>query len=247
MLVDIVSKNGNLLLNVVLRPDGTLDPEVETMLHQLADWTAVNGEAIYGTRPWLVYGEGSVKAKGGAFKEDFKYSAKDIRFTTKGATLYAIALGWPEDNKSDHPRRSRRRMTRRKTKLKKSNCLATGELKFTQTTEGLTVELPEEKLSDLTCALRITGSNLKPATAPVARRYQIIIPCVTPSFLRAVPAPGSGRGVARPCRNNCCRSQAENLAANRLRPTQRCCAGSKPRDLRRRSASEHHQPQSRSG
>ena len=54
MLVDIVSKNGNLLLNVVLRPDGTLDPEVETMLHQLADWTAVNGEAIYGTRPWLV-------------------------------------------------------------------------------------------------------------------------------------------------------------------------------------------------
>ena len=51
MLVDIVSKNGNLLLNVVLRPDGTLDPEVEKMLHQLADWTAINGEAIYGTRP----------------------------------------------------------------------------------------------------------------------------------------------------------------------------------------------------
>jgi alpha-L-fucosidase len=51
MLVDITSKNGNLLLNVVLRPDGSLDPEVETMLHQLADWTAVNGEAIYGTRP----------------------------------------------------------------------------------------------------------------------------------------------------------------------------------------------------
>ena len=67
MLVDIVSKNGNLLLNVVLRPDGTLDPEVETMLHQLADWTAVNGEAIYGTRPWLVYGEGAVQARGGAF------------------------------------------------------------------------------------------------------------------------------------------------------------------------------------
>jgi alpha-L-fucosidase len=54
MLVDIVSKNGNLLLNVVLKPDGTLDPEVETMLQQLADWTALTGEAIYGTRPWLV-------------------------------------------------------------------------------------------------------------------------------------------------------------------------------------------------
>ena len=95
MLVDIVSKNGNLLLNVVLKPDGTLDPEVETMLHQLADWTAVNGEAIYGTRPWQVYGEGAVQARGGAMRENMTYSAKDIRFTTKGKTLYAIALGWP--------------------------------------------------------------------------------------------------------------------------------------------------------
>ena len=72
MLVDITSKNGSLLLNVVLRPDGTLDPEVETMLQQLADWTAVNGEAIHGTRPWLVFGEGPTKVKGGAFKEDFQ-------------------------------------------------------------------------------------------------------------------------------------------------------------------------------
>jgi len=55
------SKNGNVLLNVVLRPDGSLDPEAETMLHELADWTAVNGEAIYGSRPWLIYGEGSAK------------------------------------------------------------------------------------------------------------------------------------------------------------------------------------------
>ncbi len=97
MLVDNVSKNGNLLLNVVQRPDGSLDPEVETMLGQLADWNAVHGEAIFGTRPWFVYGESSVKVKGGAFKEDFKYNAREIRFTTKGTTLYAIALGWPDD------------------------------------------------------------------------------------------------------------------------------------------------------
>jgi len=99
MLVDIVSKNGNLLLNVVLRPDGSLDPEVETMLHQLSRLDAVNGKAIYGTRPWLVFGEGPVLAKGGAFKENFQYTARDIRFTTKGKTLYAIALGWPDDGK----------------------------------------------------------------------------------------------------------------------------------------------------
>ena len=65
MLVDIVSKNGNLLLNVVQRPDGSLDPEVEQALAELAAWIQINGEAIYGTRPWLVYGEGAVKANVG--------------------------------------------------------------------------------------------------------------------------------------------------------------------------------------
>jgi alpha-L-fucosidase len=162
MLVDIVSKNGNLLLNVVLRPDGSLDPEVETMLHQLADWTAMNGEAIYGTRPWLVLGEGSVRARGGAFREDFQYSAKDIRFTTKGKTLYAIALGWPENNqmiirslaRTDDPKQN---------EIKRVELLGhKGRLKFSQTANGLLVELPGEKLSDLTCALRITGNHLKP-------------------------------------------------------------------------------------
>ncbi len=163
MLVDITSKNGNLLLNVVLRPDGTLDPEVETMLQQLADWTAVNGEAIYGTRPWQIFGEGEVKAKGGAFKENFTYSAKDIRFTTKSATLYAIAMGWPSEN-TILVRSLAATDDATQNKIEKVELLGReGELKFTQTTNGLAVELPGEKLSDLTCALRITGSNLKPA------------------------------------------------------------------------------------
>ncbi len=166
MLVDITSKNGNLLLNVVLRPDGSLDPEVETMLHQLADWTAVNGEAIYGTRPWLVYGEGEVKAKGGMFKENFTYTAKDIRFTTKGKTLYAIALGWPAENKFII-RSLAKTDDVSMNKIKRVELLGhKGKLKFTQTADGLEVELPGEKLSDLTCSLRITGSNLKPAPIP---------------------------------------------------------------------------------
>ena len=65
MLVDNVSKNGNLLLNVVQRPDGSLDPEVEKMLAELPEWNAIHGEAIHGSRPWLVYGESAVKVKGG--------------------------------------------------------------------------------------------------------------------------------------------------------------------------------------
>jgi alpha-L-fucosidase len=168
MLVDIVSKNGNLLLNVVLKPDGTLDPEVETMLHQLADWTAVNGEAIYGTRPWLVYGEGTVQARGGAMRENMTYTAKDIRFTTKGKTLYAIAMGWPDDGKMTIKSLAKT-ADPAQNKIKKIELLGrSGKLKFEQTADGLVVELPGEKLNDLTCSLRITGSNLKPASLTAA-------------------------------------------------------------------------------
>jgi alpha-L-fucosidase len=162
MLVDITSKNGNLLLNVVLRPDGTLDPEVETMLHQLADWSSVNGEAIYGSRPWLLYGEGEVKAKGGAFKENYQYSAKDIRFTTQGETLYAIALGWPDGGKFVIRSLGKSDDTT-VNQIQSVKLLGHwGKLKFTQTTDDLVVELPDKKLSDLTCTLKITGTNLKP-------------------------------------------------------------------------------------
>lgn len=174
MLADIVSKNGNLLLNVVLRPDGTLDPEVEAMLHELAGWTATNGEAIYGTRPWLVFGEGAVRAKGGAFNENFHYSAQDIRFTTKGGILYAMALGWPEDGSmlirslASSPDATQNQITR-------VELLGyTGELKFTQTTNGLQVELPPEKLSDLTCTLRITGEHFKPV--PIPQMAAVVMP-----------------------------------------------------------------------
>ena len=132
------------------------------MLRQLADWTAVNGEAIYGTRPWLVYGEGPLESQGGAFKEDFKYSAGDIRFTTKGKTLYAIALGWPEENKLTI-RSLAKTADAGANRIERVELLGhKGKLKFTQSTEGLTVELPAQTASDLTCSLKITGSNLKP-------------------------------------------------------------------------------------
>jgi alpha-L-fucosidase len=168
MLVDITSKNGNLLLNVVLRPDGSLDPEVEAMLHQLADWSAVTGEAIYGSRPWLVYGEGTntVRRSGGFNDTSVKYTAGDIRFTTQGKTLYAIAMGWP-DNGEMLVRSLARTADPAQNQIKKVELLGrSGALRFIQTPDGLAVELPGEKLSDLTCALRITGSNLKPAPLP---------------------------------------------------------------------------------
>jgi alpha-L-fucosidase len=78
-LIDIVSKNGNMLLNVPPKADGTLDEETETILANIGRWLAVNGAAIYGTRPWRVAAE------------------DEVRYTQKGNALYAIALGWPGD------------------------------------------------------------------------------------------------------------------------------------------------------
>lgn len=164
MLVDIVSKNGNLLLNVVQKPDGSLDPEVEQALQEIAGWIKIHGEAIYGTRPWLVYGEGAVKAKGGHFKEDFAYTAKDIRFTTKGSALYAIALGWPADGKLVI--RSLARTTEGGPVTGVKLLGYKGRVQWTQTDEGLVVTLPAQKLSEYTCAIKVSGKKLKPAPLP---------------------------------------------------------------------------------
>jgi alpha-L-fucosidase len=166
MFVDIVSKNGNLLLNIVQRPDGSLDPEVEQALEDLATWIGVHGEAIYGTRPWQVYGEGAVRTKGGHFKEDFAYTAKDIRFTTKGGTLYAIALGWPEDGQL-LIRSLAKPAGEPGSRVSKVGLLGYhGSIEWTQTADGLLVKLPAEKVSPFTCALRITGKSLEPAPLP---------------------------------------------------------------------------------
>jgi alpha-L-fucosidase len=98
MLADIVSKNGNLLMNFTQKADGTLDPESEQLLGELAEWMPVNGEAIFNTRPWHTFGEGPTEGTAGHFKEDtIPYTARDMRFTTKGDALYAILLAWPAD------------------------------------------------------------------------------------------------------------------------------------------------------
>jgi alpha-L-fucosidase len=100
MLVDIVSKNGNLLLNVVQTPEGNLEDDVLQILEGIAVWIADNGDAIYGTRPWKIYGEGpsDEKQATGYGNEVRHYQQGDLRFTMKGKTLYAFCMEKPEGN-----------------------------------------------------------------------------------------------------------------------------------------------------
>jgi alpha-L-fucosidase len=98
-LIDIVSKNGNLLLNIGPRADGTITDEETQVLLGTGKWLDINGEAIYSTRPWKIFGEGPTESASGSFSDQQKpFNSKDIRFTVKGEILYAIALGQPETN-----------------------------------------------------------------------------------------------------------------------------------------------------
>jgi len=151
-LVDIVSKNGNLLLNIGPRPDGTITEGQQEVLLQIGSWLAVNGDAIYGTRPWKIATEGSQQGTAGAFtdNEETAYTAQDIRFTAKGDTLFAISLAWPESEMTINSIGS-------DLKVSSVELLgATEKPQWKQSAEGLQVKYPTEKPSDYAHALKIT-------------------------------------------------------------------------------------------
>ncbi|MGH8179380.1 MAG: alpha-L-fucosidase [Steroidobacteraceae bacterium] len=158
-LIDTVSKNGTFILNIPGRPDGTIDSKERLILERIGAWMAVNGEAIYATRPWKVYGEGPNAIREGSFqgKSVQQLSAKDIRFTrNKAATVvYAIALGWPEE-----PMLIRSLGTAAATRpgtVSGVELLGTdARPKWRQTAEGLEVDLPKiTAAADYAAALRV--------------------------------------------------------------------------------------------
>lgn len=159
MLVDIVSKNGNLLLNVELHPDGSISQDIVSNLEVLGQWMAVNGKAIYSSRPWLKFGEGPTELGGGSFNDSFILTSKDIRFTQSkdGKRLYAIVLGWPQESKVVI------RSLASPNSISSVKLLGSKEaIVWTQTKDGLEINLPAKKVSDIAISFEITGKKLTP-------------------------------------------------------------------------------------
>ncbi len=160
-MVDTVSKNGTFILNIPGKPDGTIDRKEIAVLDGITAWMQVNGEAIYATRPWKLYGEGPDMVKSGSFQGNSisKLNAKDIRFTRNKANtaIYAIALGWPVGEFAIQSLGTA--SAAQPGKIAHVQLLGADEkLKWKQTAEGLRVELPKQyrPAADFAAALKVS-------------------------------------------------------------------------------------------
>ncbi len=151
LLADVVSKNGNLLLNVGPRADGHIPDAARDTFLKMGAWLKINGEAIYGSRPWIVFGEGPTETASGTFAESKAkpYTAEDFRFTVNKGALYAIQMAWPESGSAtiasirpDYPVRS--------VKL-----LGGADVPFRQTGDGLVLTPPTDSPRQLAYVYRI--------------------------------------------------------------------------------------------
>ena len=163
MLVDIVSRNGNLMLNFPLPNNGELDAEELKILSEVTSWMAVNSEGIYSTRPWKTFGDGPVASappatggRGGGFNERTRkdFTADEVRFTTKGRTLYAFVMGWPEKEAVIRPLAPAGSFG--PVKVRNVELLGfKGKLQWTQEAAGLKVQMPAQKPCDHAICLKV--------------------------------------------------------------------------------------------
>ena len=155
-LIDVVSKNGNLLLNIGPRSDGTISDEAQQVLLDVGSWLSINGDAIYGTRPWKTYGEGPTKVAAGSFHDTdtAHYTPEDFRFTTKADALYAIGLAWPTNGEAVI--RSLAATLGSQSVQSVSLLGSDAKPKFQQRPDGLHVQLPSQPPVKYAYVLRLT-------------------------------------------------------------------------------------------
>jgi alpha-L-fucosidase len=152
-LVDVVSKNGNLLLNIGPRSDGTIPEAAQQTLLAIGAWLDTNGEAIYGSRPWIAFGEGPTDMVTGSFadKTEKPFTSEDFRFTTNAGRLYAIELGWPAGGHA-----LIRSLPSLKTKVQGVSLIGyPGKLSWHQEPDGLHITLPAEPVGSYAYTFRI--------------------------------------------------------------------------------------------
>lgn len=162
-LLDIVSKNGNMMLNVGLRADGSLPETFRDVLLKVGKWLKVNGEGIYGSRPYVVYGEGpfQMPKKGHTFNDHtYDFTHEDIRFTTKGGRLYAYLMAYPQEDKHILITSLSTQRIGKQTGLTVTMLGRDRPLSFEQTDKGLLVQLPQTPPSDYAHGQRIQGLRL---------------------------------------------------------------------------------------
>ncbi len=158
-LCDVVSKNGNLLLSIPVRGNGTIDSEEEKIVAGITVWMAANGEAIHGSRPWRIYGEGPTQLGEGMFGETkFKgFQPEDVRFTVKNGVLHMAMLQWPTG-----PVRvpSLGSGALKGGKIARATLLGGGPVEVRQEAEGATFTLPPAKPGQMVPVLRLDGEGL---------------------------------------------------------------------------------------
>lgn len=159
MLVDIVSKNGNLLLSVPVSGDGSIDEKELAILHDIKAWMDVNGTSIYATRPWKTFGEGPsaenakpLHAQG--FNENNNYSAQDVRFVQRNDTVFATIMRWPEE-RSYTLKSLGTASGYVESAVQSVELLGYGAVPFTNKEEGLVVTLPEENTNVIAPVLAV--------------------------------------------------------------------------------------------
>ncbi|MCJ8163281.1 alpha-L-fucosidase [Pontibacter sp. E15-1] len=158
-LIDIVSKNGNLLLNVGPKADGTIPEDQKLVLKEIGNWLKTNGAAIYGTRPWVIFGEGPTEVATGHHTEgkNKELTSDDFRFTKKGDTVYAIAMDFSKDGSYKITSFGSKSKYLAGSKIKQVKMLgSSAKVDWKQTSEGLVIKTPDVPQGKYACAFSIS-------------------------------------------------------------------------------------------